>query len=518
MGFDPIRLAVFDELFTTLTEEMGEVLRAAAPSVNIRERMDFSCALFDEEARQVAQAAHIPVHLGSAGLSVQAALEIFPQLGHGSSVLLNDPFRGGTHLPDLTLITAVSLGEGQRWFVVNRAHHADIGGASPGSMGIQQDLIAEGLVIPPVLLEKEGVLQRDLVAFLRANTRTPDQREGDLRAQRAANRHGLTRLEVLSATYGSATLLTASDALRSYAERLARSRLQGLLQPGSYQSEDFLEGDGVIDQDLPLRLRLSVQGCGQLHFDFRGSAPQVRGCLNANPAVVRAAVLYALRCLLGGDLPQNSGLEALFQITTDKGSILDPYFPAAVAGGNVETSQRLVDLCFAALEQAGADMPAQSQGTMNNLSFGGVHPKTQTPFVYYETLAGGAGASSQGPGGSAMQTHMTNTRNTPIEEFERSFPIQVQCLELRKGSGGSGQNSGGLGLRKILISQVPLRVNLITERRRLSPQGSRGGSPGSPGSQAVFEDGSWHPLPAKGSFTLPPLTPFRLETPGGGGQ
>ena len=518
MGFDPIRLAVFDELFTTLTEEMGEILRAAAPSVNIRERMDFSCALFDEAARQVAQAAHIPVHLGSAGLSVQAALEAFPQLAPGSSVLLNDPFCGGTHLPDLTLITAVALGDGDRWFVVNRAHHADIGGASPGSMGIQEDLIAEGLVIPPVLFEKEGVLQRDLLALLRANTRTPDQREGDLRAQRAANGHGKKRLEALLAAYSRATLLAARDALRQYAERLARSRLQGLLHPGRYRAEDFLEGDGVSEQDIPLRLSLRVQPDGLLYFDFRESAPQGRGCLNANPAVVRAAVLYSLRCLLGGDLPQNSGLEALFRIYTQKGSILDPHFPAAVAGGNVETSQRLVDLCFAALEQAGADMPAQSQGTMNNLSFGGLHPKNKKPFVYYETLAGGAGASSQGPGGSAMQTHMTNTRNTPIEEFERSFPIQIQRLELRANSGGLGKHSGGRGLRKILISPVPLHLNLITERRRLSPQGSRGGSPASPGSQAYFQDGVWHPLPAKGAFTLPPNTPFCLETPGGGGR
>lgn len=517
MDFDPIRLAVFDELFTTLTEEMGEVLRASAPSVNIRERMDFSCALFDEDARQVAQAAHIPVHLGSAGLSVQAALAAFPDLGPGSSVILNDPFRGGTHLPDLTLITAVPLDGRRTWFVVNRAHHADIGGASPGSMGIQEDLIAEGLVIPPVLLEKEGVLQGDVLALLLANTRTPEQREGDLRAQLAANRHGGERLKAFCASFGSECLAAARSALRNYAERLARSRLEGLLQPGIYQAEDFLEGDGFIEEDIPLRLRLELGSEGLLHFDFSESASQSRGCLNANRAVVRAAVLYSLRCLLGEDLPQNSGLEALFQISTRKGSLLDPFFPAAVAGGNVETSQRLVDLCFEALAQAGADMPAQAQGTMNNLSFGGKFPGTNRAFVYYETLAGGAGASSRGEGGSAVQTHMTNTRNTPIEEFERSYPVYLERLELRRGSGGAGKHRGGEGLRKILVSEVPLKVQLICERRRLAPKGGPNGFPAFTGSQAIQKEGRWDPLPAKGSFLLPPGTAFRLETPGGGG-
>ncbi|HHI79825.1 MAG TPA: hydantoinase B/oxoprolinase family protein, partial [Planctomycetes bacterium] len=465
-GFDPIRLAVFDELFTTLTEEMGEVLRAAAPSVNIRERMDFSCALFDERAEQIAQAAHIPVHLGSAGLSVRAARRAFPELEAGSSILLNDPFQGGTHLPDLTLITAVAMEGAGLWFVVNRAHHADIGGASPGSMGIQRDLIAEGLVIPPVLLEKEGRLERGLLSLLKANTRTPEQREGDLRAQLAANHHGARNLASLCRRYGSETLRQARTALRDYAERLARARLMGLLKRGSFEVSDVLEGDGVSEEDIPLRLRLEVLEEGGLHFDFRESAPQGPGCLNANPAVVRAAVLYCLRCLLGEGIPQNGGLEALLRISTKKGSILDPLFPAAVAGGNVETSQRLVDLCFAALGEAGADVPAQSQGTMNNLSFGGVHPETGRAFVYYETLGGGAGASSEGPGGSGVQTHMTNTRNTPVEELERSFPVVVEALGIRRGSGGKGKFEGGEGICKLLRAEVDLRWQLIGERRR----------------------------------------------------
>ncbi len=518
---DPIRLSVFHELFTALAEEMGEVLHGTAPSVNIRERRDYSCALFDERGRLVSQAAHIPVHLGSAGLSVDAVRR--HALEDGDAWLLNDPYAGGTHLPDLTLVTPVYLPgkalEGLPWFLVNRAHHSDIGGSQPGSMAPAADLPAEGLRIPPLPLIRRGEWQESLLQMILANTRTPDLRLGDLRAQVEANRLGERRLRELWSEQGAASCREAVDALLDYSARLLASSLQSL-RAGRHRAVAMLEGDGVEDGDLNLRLELEVVE-GHLRFDFAETDDQGPGCLNANPAITHAAVLYCLRCLAPADLPTNGGLLRDVEILTRKGSLCDPRFPAAVAGGNVETSQRLVDLCFAALGKAGARVPAESSGTMNNLSLGGFDHARGQAFAIYETIGGGAGAMDGLPGASAVQTHMTNTRNTPIEDLELTHPIVVEKYTVRRGSGGkaSGRKRTGVGARggdgliKRIRSRERLQVSLLSERRRIAPTGREGGGPGRVGRQTV----QGKPFPSKVSFVLEAGETLEIQTPGGGG-
>ncbi len=514
-GFDPVRLTVFEELFAGLAEDMGEVLRLTAPSVNIRERRDFSCAVFDAGGGLVGQAAHIPVHLGSASLSVRAVRERFPDLRDGEVVLLNDPHAGGTHLPDLTLVTAVEVSPGVRWSVVNRAHHADVGGSRPGSMGTAGDLCAEGLRIPPVLLHGPGGWSEDVLALVLANTRTPAQRFGDLRAQVEANRYGAERLKFLFASQGAGACIEAVAALREKAERALLGFTRSL-RHGRHRSHGILEGDGILEEDLELRLELVVSRSGRLTFDFRGSCDQTPGSLNANPAVVRAAVLYALSAAAGRGLPPQAFEGGILRILTREGSLLEPRFPAACAGGNVETSQRLVDLCLEALGRAGAEVPAESAGTMNNLSFGGRDPAGR-PFAYYETLGGGAGAGPWGPGGAAVQTHMTNTRNTPIEECERNLPLVLERCEILRNSGGRGRHRGGEGMRRAYRFLVPVEVTLLADRRTHPPKGRKGGRPGRPGRQYVLAGGRRRPFPSKGSRRLEVGEVLVLETPAGGG-
>ena len=354
------------------------------------------------------------------------------------AVLLNDPYQGGTHLPDLTLVTAVREGNAAPWFVVSRAHHSDVGGSQPGSMAPAADLPAEGLRIPPVRVVKDGERVPEVFDLVLANTRTPRLREGDLRAQFESNRLGATRLCELWKRYGRASCGRAGEALRDYSARLLATSI-ARLRPGKYHVRDVLEGDGEVDDSLVLELELGVRRGHCLDFDFSGCGPSSRGGMNANPAIVHAAVLYALRCAHGSDVPVNGGLMRDVRVITKSGSLVDPVFPSAVAGGNVETSQRLVDLCFEALAHAGAEhIPAQSSGTMNNLCLGGVDDRGEG-FAFYETIAGGAGANDQGPGCSGVQTHMTNTRNTPIEESELVLPLVIESYTLRRGSGGAGR-------------------------------------------------------------------------------
>jgi N-methylhydantoinase B len=530
---DPVRLRVFHELFAALCEECGELLRGTAPSVNIRERLDFSCALFDPDAALVAQAAHIPVHLGSAGLSARVVRETFADLAPGDAVLLNDPYAGGTHLPDLTLVTPVfperarGRGDSRPWFVVNRAHHSDVGGSEPGSMAPARDVLGEGLRIPPTRLVRAGQLDEGVLALLLANTRSPGERRGDLLAQVEANAYGARRLRELWERYGVADVQGAAEELANYSERIVRAALAEL-EPGCYRAEERIEGDGVQLEDIVLRVELEVasgksRSAGHvLHFDFSETDPQGPGSLNANPAIVSAALLYCVRCLVEDDLPTNAGLHRCLDFELRPGSLLDPEFPAAVAGGNVETSQRLVDLAFRVLGMAGADVPAQSAGTMNNLSFGGRYPAGHEAagesFAFYETLGGGAGASRHADAASGVQTHMTNTRNTSVEELEHLLPVTVTRYSLRRRSGGAGEHRGGDGLVKELRAEVPLRVSLLCDRRRHAPAGLDGGGDGKCGRQFVVRGpGRLRAVPAKGKLELHAGDRLRLETPGGGG-
>ncbi|MFO1051154.1 MAG: hydantoinase B/oxoprolinase family protein [Planctomycetota bacterium] len=512
---DPIRLEVFHQLLAALCEEAGAVLQRSAASPNIRERRDFSVALFDGAGRLVAQAAHIPVHLGSAADSVRAVqreLDLEP----GDLAILNDPFRGGTHLPDVTLVLPVFV-RGDRepdFFLVDRAHHADIGGATPGSMAAAADLCAEGLVIPPVKLRARGQRVSDVMRMILANVRGADERQVDLAAQESALLRGEERLRALVGEHGLDVVTANTGHLMDYAERIARGVVRAFPR-GSFAAEDQLDGDGLGSGPLPIRLELSAQR-GRLRFDWRGSADQARGGVNANRGIVVAASVYLLRCLCPERLPTNDGLFRALEVVTRPGSVLEPRAQAPVAGGNVETSQRLVDVGLKALARAmPGRIPACSSGTMVNLTLGGRGARS---FTSYETLPGGAGAGPSGEGVSAVQTHMTNTRNTPIEDAEHRWPIVVRALHLRTGSGGVGRCRGGDGIVKEIELREPAVVSLFAERELSAPEGVEGGGPGAPLRVALrIGGGTPESLPAKFSRTLPEGARVRIETPGGGG-
>jgi len=525
---DPVRLEVYRHRFAAVAEEMGEALRRASFSPNIKERRDYSCAVFDARGDMVAQATHIPVHLGSMPLSVAAAIEEQgPDLGPGDMVLLNDPYRGGTHLPDLTLVAPVFDDAGAlAWFVASRAHHADVGGMTPGSLPISREIYQEGLRIPPVRLVRGGAVERDLVRVLLANCRAPEEREGDLLAQVAANRLGGARLlELERGPGGAAEARLHARALLDYAERLMRAFLRAI-PDGEYAFEDFLEDDGAGSGPLAVRVAVRIAG-GEATVDFSGTAPQCRGCLNANEAIALSATAYAFRAVAGAGAsgaeaqpPPNAGALRPIRLVVPEGSLVAPRFPAAVAGGNVETSQRLVDVLLGALAAACPDrVPAASAGSMSNLTVGGVDPgRGGRTFAYYETVGGGAGASPRGKGASGIQTHMTNTRNTPVEVLEHAYPFRVRQYRLRPGSGGAGAHPGGDGIVRELVALAPCEATLLTERRRLAPYGLAGGAPGAPGRNGLVRaDGSEVELPAKATVRLEPGDAIRVETPGGGG-
>jgi len=535
MSADPIQLEVFRNLYASVAEEMGAALFRSAFSPNITERRDCSCALFDGDGVMVAQAAHVPVHLGSTPLSVEAAIRE-TEIGPGDVVLLNDPFRGGTHLPDVTAVSGVFLSEEDAkpsFFVANRAHHADVGGISPGSMGPTTEIFQEGIRIPPVRLVRGGETDRDLLAMLLANVRTPDERLGDLTAQIAANRTGERRVREIARRYGRETALGYARELVRYTARRMRARLASL-PDGAYAFEDALDDDGTSggysgrdsgggsavssEGSVPIRVRLEIRG-RRARVDFRGSAPQVAGNLNANLAITRSAVFYVFRTLLDASVPSNAGCLEPVEIRTEAGTIVDARPPAAVAGGNVETSQRIVDVLFGALAQALPDrIPAASAGTMNNVVLGGHDPRTGRPFTYYETLAGGMGARPSRDGLSAVHTHMTNTRNTPIEALETAFPLRVTRYEIRRRTGGRGRHRGGDGLVREVESLAPVEVTLLGERRRLAPYGLEGGEDGKRGRDFVVRDGRSRRIAGKHRGRLGTGDRVRVETPGGGGH
>jgi N-methylhydantoinase B len=517
MRVDPITLEVFNHRLAAIAEEMGVVLCRSAFSPNIKERRDLSCALFDARGAMVAQAAHIPVHLGSAQLSVQAAIEQVP-MAAGDVVILNDPYAGGTHLPDVTVVAPVFLPRQRAPFgyVADRAHHADIGGSTPGSMALATEIYQEGLRLPPVRIVAGGQLVDDVLRLFIANTRVADERRGDLLAQLAALRVGGMRLRELVGRAGRAATANAMAALQDYSARLMAATLRQL-RPGVYHAEDWMDDDGAGTVRIPIRVTVRLARGGAV-VDFTGSAAQAAGGINANYAVTLAAVYYVFQALAGSAIPANAGLMRPIEVIAPPGTIVNALFPAAVAGGNVETSQRIVDVLLKALAPAApARIPAASAGSMNNLAIGGRDPLRAREFAYYETIAGGAGAGPRGPGASGVHTHMTNTLNTPIEALEAAYPLRVTCYGLRPRSGGSGRHRGGDGVIREIELLAAAQVTLLTERRRTRPYGVHGGAGGATGQNWLIHRGEATPLPAKTSLQGGPGDRIRILTPGGGG-
>jgi len=516
-AIDPIELEIFKSLFVSVAEEMGVALCRASFSPNIKERRDFSCAVFDAQGRTVAQGDHLPVHLGAMPLSVASAIQNV-RLEPGDTAILNDPYHGGTHLPDITLVTPLFLrGEGRpAYFVANRAHHSDVGGSAPGSMPLASELCQEGLIIPPVKLVRRGRIDGDILAFILANVRTPEEREGDLTAQLAANRIGLKRLLEITDKYGPAAVRLRMRALQDYSERIMRQAIASI-PDGRYRFQDFMDDDGQSRRPVRIRVEVRVRG-GSAEVDFSGTDPQAEGNINANYAITLSASLYVFRCLIPGDVPFNAGLLRPLRVIAPEGCLVNARFPAAVAGGNVETSQRITDVLLGALSRAVPDrIPAASSGTMNNITFGGLYPGSGRSFAYYETVGGGMGAGPERDGLSGVHTHMTNTRNTPVEALEHYLPVRVRRYGLRPLSGGAGLHRGGDGIVREFEFLVPCRVNILSERRRFSPYGLRGGSNGKPGRNRLKRRGAVFNLGSKASVRLDKGDRLIIETPGGGG-
>ena len=518
---DPTRLEIFKNIFHSIAEEMGAALRRSAFSPNIKERRDYSCAEYDAEGEVLAMGDHMPVHLGSMPASV-AAVRSALQLEPGDIAILNDPFAGGTHLPDLTMVMPVHLQNRKQpfFYVANRAHHADIGGALAGSMGPAREIFEEGLRIPAVHIVRHGQVNRDVLSMILANVRTPAEREGDLAAQIASCRTGERRLLEIARKYGERELRTYGNFLLEYSENMMKSALRAL-KPGVYTAEDFLDGDGVIagarNEPLKIRVRIKINR-ESADVDFSGSAPQCAGNVNAVEAIAISAVYYVFRCLLTEDVPATSGLIRPIRVIAPEGTIVNAAPPAAVAGGNVETSQRMVDTLFRALAKAAPlRIPAASQGTMNNLTLGGRGPRNHNPFAYYETIAGGMGARPGLDGISAVHTHMTNSWNTPIEVFEQTYPVRVRNYSIRRKSGGAGKFRGGDGIIREIELLTPTQVGILSDRRERGPYGLAGGSAGKRGKNELIRRGKKSSLPGKCAFHAEPGDILRIETPGGGG-
>ena len=502
---DAIGLEVMAHAFAGIAEEMGAVLVASAVSPNVRERRDSSAALFDARGEMIAQAAHIPVHLGAMPDAVAAVRALRPE--PGDTFVLNAPFTGGTHLPDITMVHAIELPGDVAGYTVVRAHHSDVGGMRPGSMPPHStDLFQEGLILPPVRWAAAGAVVNDVRRLLLANVRTPEMRAHDLAAQQAACERGAERYRELAGRRGARYVAGAVRDLLAYAERRTRRSLAQRVRPGEYAAEDWLEGDGVTEGDLAIRVRVNVTRDGGFRCDFTGSDAAARGNVNCPISVTRSAVLFVLRCLVDADIPTNGGLQRAVTLTAPAGTIVNATWPHAVVAGNVETSQRIADTLFLAL--AGVPgVPAQGQGTMNNILFGA------PGWTYYETLGGGQGASAEGEGPSGVHVGMSNTRNTPIEVFELEHPLRIRTYALRGDSGGGGRRRGGAGIVREYEALTEIDASLLTERRRHAPRGTVGGAAGRPGRNLL----NGQPLGARAAVTLQPGDVLRVETPGGGG-
>ena len=537
MRRDPIELEIFKNIYHSIAEEMGAALRRTAFSPNIKERRDYSCAIFDSQGEVIAMGDHMPVHLGSMPMSVRAAIESC-ELCPGDVVMLNDPFRGGTHLPDITLVAPVYIGSRKRgqdtgatprrkrsrrsgghpdFYVASRAHHADVGGTYPGSMGLCREIYQEGLRIPPVRIMRAGKIEHDVLSLLLNNVRTPDEREGDLGAQIAACHTGEERLREICQRYGLKRASTATSELLDYSEQMMEALL-ARVPAGTYRAEDFMDGDGISDS--PVKIVVAVKFAGNaVIVDFTGTDPQVEGSINAVEAITYSACFYVFRCLLMEDVPATAGLMRPIQVIAPPGTIVNARPPAAVAGGNVETSQRIVDVLLRALAKAVPErIPAAASGTMNNLTIGGIDPCTGEPFAYYETIAGGMGARPTKPGVSGVHTHMTNSLNTPAEALEYAYPLRVRQYSLRPDSGGAGKYWGGNGIIREIEVLTAAEVTLLADRRTRGPWGLSGGREGSPGKACIVRrDGRVEVLPGKSNVRLSQGERIRIETPGGGG-
>ncbi len=513
---DPATLAIFNALFASVAEEMGVTLGRTAHSPNIKERRDYSCAVFDATGQMVAQAAHIPVHLGAMPTAVEYSMPLAPFLP-GDVVLLNDPYLGGTHLPDVTMVSPVFLRSGLIGYIASRAHQADIGGMSPGSMPLASELYQEGLIIPPIKLYEAGKLNQAVYDLILRNVRTPDERRGDLDAQMACHRIGEQRLLEIAGRYGADETQRQMQALLDYAERITRAAI-AKIPDGAYEYEDFLDDDGTSDESVPIRVKVTVSG-DSLDVDFTGSGPERPSSINSVASVVKSAVYYVVRCLLDEHVPTNHGCFRPVSLTIPEGTVVAARPPRAVSAGNVETSQRMVDVVLGALAQALPDLiPAASAGSMNNTALGGYDPERQRYYTYYETIGGGGGGTPVAPGLSAVQTHMTNTMNTPVEALEMSYPFRIVEYRIRRTSGGNGEHNGGDGIVRSLEFLAAGLLTVISERRRLQPWGLAGGQLGEPGKNVLQRaEGEEVVLPAKFQMFVQEGDRLTIHTPGGGG-
>jgi N-methylhydantoinase B len=505
MRLDPVTLSVLASALAGIAEEMGAVLIRGSYSSNIKERRDCSTALFDARGRMVAQAEHIPVHLGAMPEAVAAIMRRDPE--PGDVFAINDPYSGGTHLPDITLVSPVAPGGEIIGYAVTRAHHSDVGGMRPGSMpSDSREIFQEGVIIPPVRLVRGGEYVEDVLDLLLANVRTPDLRRGDLRAQIAANNIAEERIGELIERRDEETVLAAFEEVIAYTERRTREAIRAL-PDGEHGAEDFMEGDGMTDEDIPIKATVTIED-DSIVIDFAGTADSVRGNVNCPLPVTRSACYFALRVLLPKDIPANAGTYAPLEIEAPEGSLVNARYPAAVVAGNVETSNRIADAVLAALSGFAPEaVPAQGQGTMNNTIIGG------PGWTYYETIGGGQGASARGPGPSGVHVGMSNTLNTPVEAFELEYPMRVERYELLYGSGGEGEHRGGDGIVRSVRVLEPASLSLLTDRRRHAPRGIEGGEPGEVGKNLMNDE----ELPPKVSRDLEEGDVVTVRTPGGGG-
>lgn len=540
MKRDPIELEIFKNLYHSIAEEMGAALRRTAFSPNIKERRDYSCAVFDALGEVIAMGDHMPVHLGSMPMSVRAAIA-HGELGPGDMVMLNDPFAGGTHLPDITLVAPVFAEKVRRkrsarpapdFYVASRAHHADVGGTYPGSMGLCREIYQEGFRIPPVKIMRGGEMDRDVLNLLLANVRTPREREGDLGAQVAACHTGAERLREICARYGLEKAQRAAGDLLDYSDELMRAFLKKV-PAGRYEAEDFLDNDGVANKAIRIAVTVTIRAQGArsqrlqagvpaphlVVVDFSGTDPQVEGSINAVEAITYSGCFYVFRCLVQEDIPATAGLMRSIKVIAPAGTVVNARPPAAVAGGNVETSQRIVDVLLRALATAVPDrIPAAASGTMNNLTIGGIDPRTGEPFAYYETIAGGMGARPTKDGVSGVHTHMTNSLNTPAEALEYAYPLRVRTYRLRRESGGAGKYRGGNGVVREIEVLTDAEVTLLADRRERGPWGLQGGTDGSAGKASILRsDGTNEILPGKFNLRMKKGERIRIESPGAGG-
>lgn len=506
-GIDAVSLEVIRNQLEGIATEMGRTLIRGAFSPNIKERQDCSTALFDPEGRMIAQAEHIPVHLGAMPDAVVAVIERDPQVGE--AYLLNDPYLGGTHLPDLTVVTPLAPSDRIVGYAAIRAHHDDVGGPTPGSLpGGAREVFAEGMRIPPVRLVRDGVIDDDLFDLWLANVRHPDSRRADLRAQLGAAQVGERRLGELVDEHDVGWLFEAYDAIIGYSRRRTEHAISSLPE-GSYRARDVMEGDGVSETDIEIVTEVTIDD-RTLTVDFNGTDDQVAGNINAPPAVTKSAVYFVARCVTNPDIPSNHGCFEPIDIAIPEGSVLDPSPPAAVSGGNVETSQRVADVVLEAFRGARPELAAHGQGTMNNLVIG---PQTGDAATYYETIGGGGGARSNKDGMDGVHVGMTNTLNTPVEALEQAYPFVVERYALRPDSGGDGRYRGGLGIERAIRLETDATVSILSDRRTHGPPGAEGGAPGATGENLVDDE----VIGAKVTLDVEAGSVIRIRTPGGGG-